>query len=85
MRGIRLADLFERQHVRECVHAHTAILLRDLDAHKAHLTHFSDGRVRKLPALVELSGNRNDLVLRKITGGIAQHLVLFAEGKQGNV
>jgi hypothetical protein len=85
MRGVRFADLLQRQHIGEGIHTCAAVFLRDLDPHKAHLTHFPDGRLREFPALIELSCDGRDLVLREITSGITDHFVLFAEGKQSNI
>jgi hypothetical protein len=56
-------------------------LLRDLDTHKAHATHLLDGSLREFPAFVEFSRDRDDLILRKITCGIAYHFVFFSQGK----
>ena len=82
MRGIRLADFFQRQHVRQGIHSSPAVLLRHFDAHKAHLAHFFDGGVWELARLVELGRNGDDLILGKITRRLADHFVLISKGEQ---
>ena len=85
VRGIRLADLLQRQHIGQRIHARPAILLGDLDAHKTHLPHLLDRGMRELPAFVELCRNGNDFLLGKIPGRIPDHLMLFTQGKHGKI
>src|SRR5690606_1195901 len=79
VRGVRLRDLFYRQHVGDGIHPRAAVLLRYLDAHEAHLPHLADGLHRELAGLVELSGDRRNALLRELARRLADHLMLVAE------
>ena len=85
VRGIRLADLLQRQDVGQRIHASSAIFLGDLDAHEAHLPHLFDRGMRELSTLVELCGHGNNFLLGKIPRRIADHLMFFTQGKHGKI
>ena len=82
VRRVGFADLLQRQHIRQRVHARPAVLLGHLDAHEAHLAHLLDRAHGELAGFVELGGDGGDLLLGEIAGGLADHLVFCAEGEQ---
>ncbi len=77
VRGVRLRDLDHRQHIRDRVHARAAVVLRNFDAHQAHVAHFADRVQRELARFVELGGDGGNLAPGKFAHGVAQHDMLF--------
>ena len=96
MRGVSLADLFQRQHVRQRIHSGSTVLLGHFDAHEAHLAHFLDGGVWELARLYAPDGHEKNLLTRAISAGVSairrlenpDALVSYADpnvGHQGGV
>src|SRR5262245_19477998 len=85
MRCIRLTDFLESEYIGKGIHTSAAIFLRDFDPHEAHLTHFLDRRMWEFPTLIELSRDRDNLILSKVMRGITYHFVFFTKRKQGKI
>jgi hypothetical protein len=78
------------------VHAHrhaAGVAVADLDvaiddhgrAHEAHRAHLLDGLVGELAAFIELGRDGRNLLLRKVAGRVADHLVFVREWKNGRL
>ena len=80
--GVHLADLFQRQHVCQRVHACPAVFFGHFDAHEAHLAHLFDRLDGKFARFVELCGDRGDLFLGKVLCSLADHFVFLREGEK---
>ena len=78
---VRVADLFEREHVGQRVHAGAAVLDRGEHAHQAELAKLRDDVDRELARLVARRRAGEDLVAREFTRHVADGDLLVGEVK----
>ena len=76
-----LGQLFHSHGVSQNVSASAAVLLGEVDAHHAQLSHLLDGLHGEALFLIDLLGQGLDFGLRKLTVHFAEHLMLFAQNE----
>ena len=76
-----LSQLFHTHSVSQNVAAGAAVLLGEVDAHHAQLSHLLDGLHGEALFLIDLLGQGLDLVLGELAVHLADHLMLFRQVK----
>jgi hypothetical protein len=69
-------ELLDDHRVGRQVQAHPAVLLGDRDAEEAELLHLLDDRLGELVLVVELLGDRDDLVVDELAHHLGDRLLL---------
>jgi hypothetical protein len=82
--GVGGGDLHHRQHVRNRVHARTAVFGRHFDAHQAVLAQQADVVQRELAGAVMVLRAGGDLFLRDAPRHVLQHQLLFGKAEIHN-
>ena len=76
-RCVDLGDLLDDQDLGDLVKTGSAVLLGNIDAHEAQLSHFGDDLGTHVTCFIHLLRIRSDISLRKLFGKLNHCLLVF--------